>query len=88
MLRGLAQPMLQSGAAQYVNTWGEASSDRPTTPDVAASDNRAIVGNKRTKIYHRPDCSGAAKVSQQNRVLFTTEAEAQKGGYHVARNCP
>jgi len=24
MLRGLAQPMLQKGVAQYVNTWGDA----------------------------------------------------------------
>ena len=66
---------------------GEIPSDRPTTPAVVASDNRAIVGNKRTKVYHRPDCSGAAKVSQQNRVRFTTEAEAQAAGYRLAGNC-
>jgi len=35
--------------------WGGAPSDRPTTPAVVASDNGAIVGNKRTKVYHRPD---------------------------------
>jgi hypothetical protein len=50
--------------------WGETLSDRPTTPDVAASANGAIIGNKKSKIYHRPDCPGAAKVSPQDRVRF------------------
>jgi len=68
--------------------WGESPSTPPTTPAVIASDNRAIVGNKRTKVYHRPDCPGATKVSQQNLVRFTNEAEAQKAGYRLARSCP
>jgi deoxyribonuclease-1 len=68
--------------------WGEAPSTPSTTPAVVASDNRAIVGNKRTKVYHRPDCPSAAKVSQQNRVRFTTEAEAQAAGYRLAGHCP
>jgi deoxyribonuclease-1 len=64
--------------------WGEIPSDRPTTPAVVASANGAIVGNKRTKVYHRPDCLSATKVSPQNRVRFTTEAEAQAAGYRLA----
>jgi deoxyribonuclease I len=68
--------------------WGEASSDRPATPAVVASANGSIVGNKRTKIYHRPDCPGATKVSQQNRVRFTSEAEAQAAGYRLTGTCP
>jgi Metal binding domain of Ada len=68
--------------------WGEVPSTPPSTPAVVASTNGAIVGNKRTKVYHRPDCPGATKVSQQNRVRFTTEAEAQAAGYQLAENCP
>ena len=68
--------------------WGEAPSDRLTTPAAVVSDNGAIVGNKRTKVYHRPDCPGATKVSQQNLVRFTSEAEAQTAGYRLAGNCP
>jgi len=68
--------------------WGEAPSTPPTTPAIVASANGSIVGNKRTKVYHRLDCPGAAKVSQQNRVRFTTEAEAQAAGYRLAGNCP
>jgi deoxyribonuclease-1 len=67
--------------------WGEVPSDHLTTPAIVASVNGAIIGNKRTKVYHRPDCPGATKVSQQNRVRFTTEAEAQAAGYRLAGNC-
>jgi deoxyribonuclease I len=68
--------------------WGEVPAGRPATPAAVASANGAIVGNKRTKVYHRPDCPGTAKVSAQNRVRFATEAEAQAAGYRVAGNCP
>jgi deoxyribonuclease-1 len=68
--------------------WGEAPADRSATPTVVASDNRAIIGNKRTKVYHRPDCPGATKVSPQNRVRFASEAKAQAAGYRLAGNCP
>ena|SRR6266699_2900045 len=60
----------------------------PPTPAVVASSNGGIIGNKRTKVYHRPDCPGAVKVSLQNRVRFATEAEAQAAGYRLAGNCP
>jgi len=63
--------------------WGEIPSDHPTTPAVVASADGSIVGNKRTKVYHRPDCSGATRVSAQNRERFTNEAEAQAAGYRL-----
>jgi len=68
--------------------WGESPAGRPAPPAPVASANGAIVGNKRTKVYHRPDCPGAAKVSPQNRVRFPSEAEAQAAGYRLAGNCP
>jgi deoxyribonuclease-1 len=68
--------------------WGESPATSPATPAVVASDNGSIVGNKRTKVYHRPDCPGATKVSLQNRVRFLSEAEAQAAGYRLAGNCP
>jgi deoxyribonuclease-1 len=68
--------------------WGEVPAGRPATPAVVASANSGIIGNKRTKAYHRPDCTSATKVSPQHRVRFTTEAEAQAAGYRLAGNCP
>ena len=47
-----------------------------------------IVGNRNSKIYHRPDCPGYSSVSESNRVMFKTEAEAEAAGYRRAKNCP
>jgi len=47
-----------------------------------------IAGNRSSKIYHLPNCPDYSKVSERNRVLFKTEAEAQAAGYRKARDCP
>src|SRR5262245_32368646 len=36
--------------------WGGAPADRAITSKAIASANGAIIGNKQSKIYHRPDC--------------------------------
>lgn len=46
------------------------------------------IGNRRSKIYHRPDCPNYGDVSPQNRVLFKSAAEAERAGYRMAKNCP
>src|SRR5262249_29840997 len=47
-----------------------------------------IIGNKNSKIYHIPRCTGYGSVSENNRVMFRTEAEAEAAGYRRAKNCP
>jgi len=47
-----------------------------------------IIGNRRSHIYHRPDCPGYSQVSLKNRVPFNSAAEAQAAGYRLAKNCP
>jgi len=47
-----------------------------------------IIGDRDSKFYHRPDCPDYNKVSERNRALFKTEAEAESAGYRRARNCP
>ena len=56
-------------------------------PGVVVSANGGIIGNKNSKVYHRPDCLSTVKVSPQHRVRFMTEAEAQAAGYRLAGNC-
>lgn len=46
-----------------------------------------IIGNKNSKIYHLPGCSGYNRVSEQNQVKFKSAAEAEAAGYRVAKNC-
>lgn len=50
-------------------------------------DNKIIIGNRRSKIYHTPGCSTYARVSPQNRKRFSSAAEAEKAGYRKAKNC-
>jgi endonuclease/exonuclease/phosphatase family metal-dependent hydrolase len=47
----------------------------------------AIRGNKKTMIYHRPDCPSYNAISEKNRVEFDTAAAAEAQHYHLAGNC-
>jgi hypothetical protein len=47
----------------------------------------AVVGNRRSHVYHRPTCRGAAGMSEKNRVEFKTAAEAEAAGYRRAGDC-
>ncbi|MFK3794817.1 endonuclease/exonuclease/phosphatase family protein [Pseudomonas sp. NPDC088444] len=47
----------------------------------------AIRGNKKTMIYHRPDCPSYNSVSEKNRVEFDSTAAAEAQHYHLAGNC-
>ncbi|HLE64214.1 MAG TPA: thermonuclease family protein [Pyrinomonadaceae bacterium] len=55
------------------------------TPD---SRDTYIVGNVRSRVYHRPDCPGYRDVSPKNAVHFRTPEDAEIAGYRVAGNCP
>jgi deoxyribonuclease-1 len=61
--------------------WAEAT-------DTAAMPHTPIIGNRKSNIYHRPDCPGYNQVSPQNRAPFRDDAEAEAAGYRVAGNCP
>ena len=51
--------------------------------DTATMPSAPITGNRRSKVYHRPDCPGYDQVASQNRVPFLDEA----AGYRLAGNC-
>lgn len=47
-----------------------------------------IIGNRNSRIAHRPDCPSYDRVSEHNRVYFETLEGALSEGYRVAGNCP
>jgi deoxyribonuclease I len=55
------------------------------TPGVVAGE---VIGNRSSKIYHLPNCPDYNKVSEKNREMFATEADAVAAGYRKAKNCP
>ena len=54
----------------------------------AATPQGPVIGNRRSYIYHRPDCPDYAKVSLNNRVYFDSRAAAEAAGFRQAGNCP
>lgn len=46
-----------------------------------------VIGNKNSKIYHLPGCSGYKSVSEKNQVRFQSAEEAEKAGFRLAGNC-
>jgi len=47
-----------------------------------------IIGNKNSKVYHYPWCSGAKNMREENKVFFNSIKEAQEAGFRPAGNCP
>jgi endonuclease YncB( thermonuclease family) len=59
--------------------------DRDTAP---ASSHYPIIGNRKSHIYHRPDCPNYSQIAHKNRMRFDSAADAEAAGYRMAANCP
>jgi hypothetical protein len=47
-----------------------------------------IRGNRKSKIYHLPNCPNYQDLSPTHVVAFPSEAQAIQAGYRKAKNCP
>jgi len=45
------------------------------------------VASKKGKKYHLPWCSGAQRISEENKIWFSSKEEAERAGYTPAANC-
>ena len=43
-----------------------------------------VIGNKRSHVYHSPNCASVGKMKDENKVSFKTAAEAETKGYRRA----
>ena len=75
----------ESTASRGPPQFGAAQPD--PSPEIASSP-YPIIGNRKSHIYHRPDCPNYSQIAPHNRVTFNSEAEAEAAGYRLARNCP
>jgi hypothetical protein len=46
-----------------------------------------VVASKNSDKYHYPWCSGAKRISEENKMTFSSIEEAKKAGYKPASNC-
>jgi hypothetical protein len=72
----------------YMKYVGPSQIDEPQNRSATSSVTGLIIGNKRSHVYHRPDCPGYNSVSEQNRVEFASVNQAEEAGYRLAGNCP
>jgi endonuclease YncB( thermonuclease family) len=70
-----------------VPPWEYRAQQRGPVPDVPPVTSGVIIGNRNSRVYHRPDCPDYNKVSERNRVYFKTAQEAEAAGYRLAGNC-
>lgn len=59
--------------------------------DAQAPDGRTAglyVGSKNSNKYHLPDCTGAKRIAEHNKIWFNSKEEAEGLGYTPASNCP
>ena len=47
-----------------------------------------VIGNRSSRVYHRPHCSSVARMKDSNQVPFETAKEAEAQGYRRAGDCP
>lgn len=47
----------------------------------------AIIGDKQTKTYYPNGCQPTKEISETNRAVFKTAADAEKAGFKLAKNC-
>lgn len=48
----------------------------------------AYVASKNSAKYHLPDCPGAKRIADYNKIWFNSREEAESLGYIPAANCP
>ena len=46
-----------------------------------------LIGNRRSRVYHAPNCPSVVRMKDENRVTFKTAAEAEAAGYRKAGDC-
>ena len=57
-------------------------------PTSAAATNGTYVASRNGSAFHLPNCSGAKRIKDENRIWFRTKEEALRAGYKPAANCP
>lgn len=81
----------QEAQAESKGLWSAGCWTTVRGPQSNANERRSdgiVRGNRKSRIYHLPECPQYHRLSPANTVSFTTEAEAQEAGYRKAKNCP
>lgn len=59
-----------------------------TTLEGATSKVGEVVASKSGTKYYLPNCAGASRIAEANKIRFASAALARQAGYTPAANCP
>lgn len=83
--------VVQSTNRTASNSAPAARTSLPTLTSAATQTSPALAGgvrgNRRSNIYHRPDCPSYNRIGANNRVEFPSAQAAIAAGYRLAGNC-
>ncbi len=74
------------GEKIYISTGEEVSEVEKAT----STNNEALpayIGNKNSKVLHKPTCGSVSEMTDKNKVSFNTREEAEKAGYKPCGSC-
>lgn len=61
--------------------------DETTQPSTSKNDNGRITASKSGSVFYPSGCSGVNRIKPENRIYFTTQAEAIARGYTQSKLC-
>ena len=77
---------LEQAVAAMVSVSSSDKGHAPTENGVLAPGGELVASRSGSK-YHFPWCSGAQRISEGNKIWFSSVEEARKAGYTPASNC-
>lgn len=93
---GLAEIMYMPPSEFYPYDWANdntptssyhSSSDTTSSPSSSSSDSGSYVGNSNSGKFHESGCGSVSKMSEKNKVFFSSRDEAINQGYVPCKRC-
>ena len=66
---------------------GSSTSTNSPSKDASTSASGTYIGNSNSHIFHFPNCKSVGKMSEKNKITFSSRDEAIKQGYTPCKNC-
>lgn len=79
------EPIIIEGASRESP---QSSSGEAENGGVARREMGRFVASINGTKYYLPECGGANRIKEENKIWFETREEAEKAGYGPAANCP
>lgn len=74
-------------AEAAANREKESDSTGESQSEAADAEAKPIIGDRQSKTYFPNGCHPAREISDANKAVFKTVAEAEKAGFKLAKNC-